>query len=68
MPKSISALNGQYLNHHIFRVAHTQREAGLEFFGWERRLKPLRPLFHDISFACAAIAAVVAFACYVFLH
>ena len=38
MANHIRALNGEYLNHHTFRIARTQREAGLDRFGWESRL------------------------------
>jgi hypothetical protein len=68
MPKSIAAMGGQYLDHHIFRIARTQREAGVEFFGWENRIKPLRPLFYDIAVAGALLtAAAASFAGYFFL-
>ena len=59
MPKCIAAMGGQYFDHHIFRIARTQREAGLEFFGWENRLKPARPLFYDISVIAAAVAVLL---------
>src|ERR1022692_2951827 len=59
MATSVSALKGQYLNHHTFRFARTQREAGLEWFDWEHRLKPLRPLSHDIAISVVAVAAIV---------
>jgi hypothetical protein len=47
------------MNHHTFRFARTQKEVGLEWFDWEHRLKPLRPLSHDLALGAMAIAAIV---------
>ena len=58
MTKSVPAMGGQNLDHHAFRVARTQREAGLEFFGWERRLKPAWPPYYDVTFAAVLLLAV----------
>jgi len=67
MSKCISAMGGQYLNHHTFRTARNQREAGLEFFGWEKRLRPRRPLLQDFCFAGALLfTAAAAFTGYFF--
>ena len=60
MAITITASNGQYLNHHTFRFARTQKEAGLEWFDWEHRLKPLRPLSHDLALGVTAAVAIVA--------
>ena len=63
MAITVTALSGQHLNPHAFRFSRTQREAGLEWFSWEGRLRPQRPLFHDIVIggllAIAAIAAAI---------
>jgi len=56
MAISIRASNGHYLNHHTFRFARTQREAGLEWFAWEGRL---RPLSRDIAIGGVITAAAI---------
>jgi hypothetical protein len=67
MAKCIPAMGGQYLNHHNFRTPRNQRDAGLEFFGWEKRLRPRRPLLHDLCFAGALLlTAAATFTGYVF--
>jgi hypothetical protein len=58
MANHIRALNGEYLNHHTFRIARTQREAGLDWFGWESRLKPLRPISYDVAAGVGVVASV----------
>ncbi|HWX90833.1 MAG TPA: hypothetical protein VNY75_11035 [Rhizomicrobium sp.] len=58
MAGHICALNGEYLNHHTFRIARTQREVGLDRFGWEGRLKPLRPISYDVAAGIGVVASV----------
>jgi len=58
MANHICALNGEYLNHHTFRIARTQREAGLDRLGWEGRLKPLRSISHDVAAGIGVVASV----------
>ena len=56
MTTHIAALNAQYLNPNIFRFARTQRDAGIELFDWECRLKPLRSISQDIGVGIGAAA------------
>jgi len=60
MTTHIAALNGPYLNPNMFRFARTQRDAGIELFDWECRLKPLRSISQDIGVGIGAAALVAA--------
>jgi hypothetical protein len=58
-----SPLRGEYFDPQTFRIARTQREAGIDQFGWESRIRPLRPLSYDIGLGIGAVMAIGA-ACF----
>ena len=54
---------GANADHAIPIIARTQREAGIEFKAWERRIRPMRPLWYDAIMAlgmCAIIGSGLA--------
>jgi hypothetical protein len=60
MSTQIAALSGEYLDPKSFRFARTQREAGIEHLEWEDRMKPLRPLSHDVVLGLSLVATAAA--------
>jgi hypothetical protein len=40
--RPIAALSGEYLDPKVFRVSHSQKEAGIDHLEWEKRTRPLR--------------------------
>ena len=53
-----SALSGEYLNPQTFRIAHAQREAGIDTLVWEDRVRLSQPTYHDICLALGAVATL----------
>jgi len=60
MTTQITALRGEYLDPKFLRFARTQREAGIEHLEWEDRIKPLRPLSHDVMLGLGLVATAAA--------
>jgi hypothetical protein len=59
MSSTVSASSGHYSNRHTLRFSRTQREAGLEWFDWENRLRPLSHDIANIAIGVIAAAAIV---------
>jgi hypothetical protein len=53
-----SALAGEYFDPQTFRIARTQREAGIEHFDWEGRIRPLRSLSYDMGLGLGVVMAI----------
>lgn len=56
----IPAVSGEYLDPRSLRFARTQREAGIEHLEWEGRIKPLRPLSHDVVVGLGLVVTAAA--------
>lgn len=64
MNTPITALSREHTGPKDFRMSRSQREAGIDWRDWESRMKPLRPLWHEIAaslFLAIFIAAVLFF-------
>jgi hypothetical protein len=60
MNTPIVAVCGQYVDPNNLRFARNQREAGIEHLEWEKRIRPLRPIAHDIALGLGVVSAIVA--------
>jgi hypothetical protein len=60
MSTPVMAMHSEYLDPKAFRFARNQREAGIEHLQWEERIKPLRPLSHDIAAGICVVAVAAA--------
>lgn len=54
-------LSRDYFDPKSLRLSRNQREAGIEHLEWADRVRPLRPLTHDIGFG-VSIAVGLLFA------
>ena len=61
----ILAMGSQYLDPNSLRFARTQREAKIEHLEWESRIRPLRPIYHDVALAGGAFVAFIALCAFV---
>jgi hypothetical protein len=59
MNTQITALTGEYLDPRDMRFCRTQHEAGIAHLRWEKRLKPLRPLSHDLAAVLVTAATIM---------
>ena len=55
MSSAIIAQRGEYLDIRNLRFSRNQRDAGIEHLEWENRIKPLRPLSHDLVLAACVL-------------
>jgi hypothetical protein len=58
MTNQIAGLSGEYLSPKTLRFSRTQEEAGISYLPWESRLKPLRPLSHDIALGLGVVSTI----------
>jgi len=62
MSIQIAAQCGAYLNSRDLRFPRNQEEAGISHLQWEGRLKPLRPMSHDVAMGIG-VFSTIAVAC-----